>query len=185
MTLMDAGSFAKMEVITMDAHVLGEVQDLRYDPISWEIKGFKVKSSKSAASVLSAGSGRSMMFLETGDYAVNDVVLVDSDLEGLRGSVSADSDASPTLSYLKGKKVVSSDGIVLGTLDEVVVDAERWVVPTFKMKLDKAAYEHLGVKRGLFAKTVSGIPASDIASVSETVSLYPTAAELRSSIVIE
>lgn len=185
MALLDVSLLVKMEVITMDAHILGEIQDLRYDPVSWEVKGFKIKSSKSAASVLRAGSSRSMLFLETGDYAVNDVVLVDSTLDALRSSVSADSDASPPLSYLKGKKVVSSDGILLGVLEDTVVDVERWTIPTFKLKLDKGAYEHLGIKRGLFSKTVSGIPASDISSVSEIITLYPAAAELKSSIVIE
>lgn len=185
MPLKDFGSFLKLQVVTSDAYILGEIHDMRYDPISWSIKGFKVKSSKNAASVLSAGYGKSMLFLPVGDYTVNDVILVDSPLESLRGVVSADNDVLPAISFLRGKKVVSSDGVIMGTLEDMVLEEERWIVPTFRMKVDKGANEILGMKRSIFSKTVSGIPSTDIASVAEVITLYPKASELQSSIILD
>lgn len=173
------------EVISSDAYILGNVLDVRYDPVSWDIMGLKVKSNKDISRIISAGSSKSMIMVGPGDYAVNDVILFRDTLEDSKDRISADNDNISSISFLSGKKIVTSDGLFVGTVSEVFLEMEHWTVQSVKVKLDKGAFEPLGVKKGLFSKTASGILVTHISAVTDNVSLYLTTNDLAEVIILD
>lgn len=173
------------EVISSDAYILGNVLDVRYDPVSWDIMGLKVKSNKDISRIISAGSSKSMIMVGPGDYAVNDVILFRDTLEDSKDRISADNDNISSISFLSGKKIVTSDGLFVGTVSEVLLEMEHWTVQSVKVRLDKGAFEPLGVKKGLFSKTASGILVTHISAVTDNVSLYLTTNDLAEVIILD
>lgn len=76
MALVDYESVKGLEVITQDAYILGEVLDVRFEDLTWNIQGFKVKSESRISKMISVGSGKSMLLLQPGKYEIRDVVLL-------------------------------------------------------------------------------------------------------------
>ncbi|MFA6679732.1 MAG: hypothetical protein WCR96_04495 [Candidatus Methanomethylophilaceae archaeon] len=185
MALKTLDSINGMHIISQDAFDIGEIVDIRYDPTTWDIVGFKVKSNKSVAGLLNAGSGKSMIMIKPDQYIINDVMLFQDTLEDARSRISADNGNIPSLSYITGKKIVTSDGILLGSVDEVLFDSDRWSVISLKVKLDKVACPLLGLKKGLFAKMAYGLLVRHIVSVSENVNLYLTMEELKDELAFD
>ncbi|MFA6709764.1 MAG: hypothetical protein WC067_00225 [Candidatus Methanomethylophilaceae archaeon] len=185
MALKTLDSVIGLHVISQDAFDVGEIEDLRYDPVTWDIVGFKVKSNKIVASMLNAGSGKSMIMIKPDHYIVNDVILFQDAIEEARSRISADNNNIPSLSYISGRKIVTSDNILLGSVDEIQFDSDRWSVVSFKVKLDKAACPLLGLKKGLFSKMAYGLLVRNIVSVSENVNLRLTMEELKDELVFD
>ncbi|MCQ2056160.1 MAG: hypothetical protein MJY64_01635 [archaeon] len=173
------------EVITQDAYTLGEVQDVRYDGFTWEAVGLKIKTNKGVSEVLNIGSGKSMILMRTGPYVINQVILTNDTVAGIRSKISVDSDAIPSTLYLIGKKVYSSDRLVIGVVESVDIDVEKWKVTSIIIRIDKNAYSQLGLRRGFFGgKKISGIFTSSIVSVTESIALNITAETVKSQMVI-
>ncbi|MFA7622690.1 MAG: hypothetical protein WCX76_02920, partial [Candidatus Methanomethylophilaceae archaeon] len=118
-------------------------------------------------------------------YAINDVILFRDTLEDSRDRISADNDNISSLSFLLGKKVVSSDGLLVGTVSDVLLEMERWSVQSVRVKLDKGAYEPLGLKKGIFSKTASGILVTHISAVTDNMSLYLTTSDLADHLTLD
>ncbi|MCQ2086416.1 MAG: hypothetical protein MJY54_03235 [archaeon] len=173
------------EAITQDAYVLGEVQDIRYDGFTWDAVGIKIKTGKGAAEALNIGSGKSMILVGPGRYIVNQVILMDDTVAGIRSKISVDSDGVPSALYLIGKRVYSADRIVIGVVDSVDVDIEKWHMVSLVIRVDKGAYSPLGIRRGLFGKKkISGILTSNIVSVNESISLDITTEAVKGQMVV-
>lgn len=184
MALVDVSSLVGKEIITQDGYILGVTQDLRYEPGSWSIRGFKVKTGKTVSEVINIGSGKSMVMLEAGDYVINDVILLPFAIDSARSKISADNESCPPVSFLLGKKVFSSGGLFVGTVEKAIIDTISWSLLTFEIKLDKNACEPLGVKKGLFAKKVSGIEAVNIQVVTDSIVLNIDDETIKSQIVV-
>ena len=74
----------------------------------------------------------------------------------------------------------------MGVVDAVMVDLDGWSLNSLKVKLDKTAYDRLGIKKGLlFAKTVSGLMVSLIETVTENIMLNVTADELKDIVILD
>lgn len=185
MSLTEAGSLTGMNVVSGDAYIVGDVMDMRYDPVSWRLEGLKVRCTKGASNVIGAGNGRSMVLLGPADLIINDVVLLPDSLEDARDYIRADTDALSSVGYLEGRRVVSSDGMLLGTVDAVLLDLATWNVHSFRMKVDKAACTVLGMRKGIFAKVVTGISTVNVETVTENVNLNVTAEQVRGLIAPE
>ena len=185
MSLTEAGSLTGMNVVSGDAYIVGDVMDMRYDPVSWTLEGLKVRCTKGASNVIGAGNGRSMVLLGPADLIINDVVLLPDSLEDARDYIRADTDALSSVGYLEGRRVVSSDGMLLGTVDAVLLDLATWNVHSFRMKVDKTACTVLGMRKGIFAKVVTGISTVNVETVTENVNLNVTAAQVRGLIAPE
>lgn len=185
MTIFALDELKGKEVISSDAYLLGNVQDVRYDPVSWDILGLKVKSNKEISRIIGAGSSRSMVMVGPGDYGINDVILLRDTLEGSKDRISADNDNISSISFLSGKKVVTSDGLFVGTVSEVLLEMEHWAVQSVKVKMDKGAFEPLGIKKGIFSKTASGILVTHISAVTDNISLYLSTNDLADVIVLD
>lgn len=166
MASMDFSEFKGMQVITQDAYILGEVNDVACDG-SWNIEGIKVTTSKTMSKMLNTGSGKSIVLLETGDYAINDVMLLPTDLNSARPSITVDKDDKQSLLLMLGSKVMTSDGLLVGNVEKIIIDNENWTAVSMKIKMDKGAYVPLNIKKGLIgSKVLSGILMTDIAAVT-------------------
>jgi len=185
MVMKDQSELVGMKIITQDAFLLGEVVDIRYDPVAWKVLGLKIRTNKSVTQALNAGSGRSMILLEPGDFIINDVILLPDDMEGARGSMMADNESFSSLSYLSTKKVVTSDGVLLGSVDSISIDLAEWRVVSFKVKLDKSACPSLDLKKGIFAKRVTGLLTRHIASVAENINLVLNVDDVKDTIIVD
>jgi len=184
MALTEYESLRGLEVITQDARILGMIMDVRFEDLTWNIQGFKVKSDSKVSKIINV-SGKSMILLQPGKYIFGDVVLMSDTIESAKTKVTADNENFRTISTLIGKRVLSQENVAIGTVESVQVDLESWTVVSMKIKLDKAAYEPLEVKKGLFAKRVSGLLMTHIADIGEDIKLNLNIFGIKSQIVIE
>lgn len=178
-------SLKGMEVISSDAYEIGEIVDVRYDHATWKVHGIKAKTEKGVAKSLSVGSGRSLISIAPGDYTINDVMLVPHDLDELDSIISVDSDNAPALSFAEDKKVVSRENVLIGTVTDVNIDVDLWTVLSISVKLDKGAFEPLGIKKNLFSKTVIVVRSEHIETISDIISLNQSLGDMKEEIVIE
>ncbi|MDD4185768.1 MAG: hypothetical protein PHX75_03925, partial [Candidatus Methanomethylophilaceae archaeon] len=73
----------------------------------------------------------------------------------------------------------------VGIVSDVLLEMEQWSVQSVKVKLDKGAYEPLGLKKGIFSKTASGILVTHISAVTDNMSLYLTAKDLAELLTVD
>ncbi|MBE6524990.1 MAG: hypothetical protein IJF47_01670 [Candidatus Methanomethylophilaceae archaeon] len=185
MTIVTMDSLSDIEMISQDAYRLGTIQDIRYDSTQWNIEGFKVKSNKGASILLGAGSSRSMLIIKPYKFVLNDVLLLPDDAAEVKNYSKADTDSIPALSSLLGKRIITSDGITLGFIENILIDLDNWFVHSFRVKLDKSAYEALSLKKGLFSKTISGILTTSVSAVSDNIMLRVSANTLKDMITLD
>jgi len=179
-------SMRGLELVTADAFKIGMINDLRYDPSRWKIASLKLRTEKGLTKKIpSLGSGRSMVQMCTRDFIINDIILMKEEIDDIEAFIEPDSDNSPTLSTLDGMNVVSKDGIELGTVYDINVDTDMWMIPTISVKLDKTGFEPLGLKKGLLSKTVISIRTEYIETTTTLIMLNQTAVELKDDIVVE
>lgn len=185
MTSRTLGSLYRMDVISSDAFKIGEIEDIRYDPSTWKVQSMKVRTEKGVAKELSVGSGRSMVSVEPGDYTINDVMLMPYALKDMESVISVDKESAPALSFFERKKVVSKENVVIGIVENVNVDVDMWAVLSISVKLDKGAFEPLGLKKGLLSKTVIVVRTEYIQAASEIIMLNQSVNDMRDEIVVE
>lgn len=185
MTSRTLESLKEMEVISSDAYKVGEIVDIRYDPATWKVIGIKAKTEKSVAKALSVGSGRSLVSIAPGEYVTNDVMLMPQFISELDSVISVDKDNAPTLSFFEKKKVVSKENVIIGMVENVNVDVDMWTVLSISIRMEKGAFEPLGLKKGLLSKTVIIVRSEYIEAVSDIITLNQSVADMKDEIVIE
>ena len=52
MPLTEFDKLKGLQVITQDAYILGEIQDVRFEDLTWNIQGFKIKSGNSVSKLI-------------------------------------------------------------------------------------------------------------------------------------
>ena len=185
MALVDYDSVKGLEVITQDAYILGEVLDVRFEDLTWNIQGFKIKSESKISKMISVGSGKSMILLQPGKYAIQDVVVVPDNINEVRTRITTDNNNYKSLSDTIGMKVMSSENVLIGTVDSVQVDLDNWTVVSFKVKLDKGAYAPLEIKKGRLGKKVSGLLMSDISEMGDDIKLNLNLFGIKGQVVVD
>lgn len=178
-------SMKDMDIISSDAFKVGEIVDVRYDPATWNVHSIKAKTEKSMAKTLSVGSGRSFISVAPGDYIMNDVMIMPESVSELDSVISVDKENVPALTFFERKKVVSKEGVTIGIVENVNVDTDMWTVLSVSVKLDKAAFDPLGLKKGLLSKTVIVIRSEYIEAASEMITLNQSVTDMKDEIVIE
>ena len=185
MALVDYDSVKGLDVITQDALILGEIVDIRFEDLTWNIQGFKVKSESKVSKMISVGSGKSMILVQPGKYVFGDVVLLPDTIDGARASITVDNNNFKTVSALVGMKVLTYENVLIGTVDSVQVDLESWTVVSMKVKVDKNAYAPLEIKKGLLSKKVSGLLMTDIAEISDVIKLNLALSAVKGQIIVD
>ncbi len=185
MATVDFDNVKGLEVVGQDACILGEILDIRFEDLTWNIQGFKVKSEKSVSKKINVGSGKSMLLLQPGKYVFGDVVLMPDTIEESRTRISADTNDYKSVQSTIDMKVMSEENVLIGTVDSIQVDLDSWTVVSFKVKLDKNAYAPLEIKKGLFGKKVSGLLMSDISEIADTIKLSLNLFAIKSQVIVE
>ena len=185
MALTEYDSVKGLEIITQDANIVGRVLDVRFEDLTWNIQGFKVKTESKVSKLINV-SGKSIVLLQPGKYVIGDVILMPETLEGLKLKVVADNEDFKSVSVLVGKRVLSQENVIIGFVESVQIDLENWSVASMKVKLDKSAYQPLEIKKGLFGKKVSGLLMTHIEEITaEDIKLNLNLFGIKSQIVIE
>ena len=185
MATVDFDNVKGLDVVGQDACILGEILDIRFEDLTWNIQGFKVKSEKSVSKKINVGSGKSMLLLQPGRYVFGDVVLMPDTIEESRTRISADTNDYKSVQSTIGMKVMSEENVLIGTVDSIDVDLESWTVVSFKVKLDKGAYAPLEIKKGLLGKRVSGLLMTDIADISDVIKLSLQLSAIKSQVIVD
>ena len=166
MALTEYESIKGLEVITQDATILGRVIDVRFEDLTWNIQGLKVKTESKISKIINV-SGKSIVLLQPSKYIIGDVVLMTDTLDMARVRVAADNENFRTVSSLIGCKVLSTENVIIGTIDSIQLDLDDWTVAAMKVKLDKSAYEPLEIKKGLLGKKVTGLLMNHISEITK------------------
>ena len=185
MATVDFDNVKGLDVVGQDACILGEILDIRFEDLTWNIQGFKVKSEKSVSKKINVGSGKSMLLLQPGRYVFGDVVLMPDTIEESRTRISADTNDYNSVQSTIGMKVMSEENVLIGTVDSIDVDLESWTVVSFKVKLDKGAYAPLEIKKGLLGKRVSGLLMTDIADITDVIKLSLQLSAIKSQVIVD
>lgn len=174
------------QIISGDAHIVGSVIDIQYEPDSWIIRSIGVKGSKELGDLLGSSVFKKSQFsLNIGDYYINDVVLIPETWDQLQKAFIDDNRGIDKANSLMGKKVVTSDMVPIGTIADIGIDLDTWRINSFKLKLEKSMAEALDVKLGIINKTVSGLLTSHISSVTDTVNLSRKVEEMRGNFTLD
>ncbi len=83
---------------------------------------------------------------------------------------------------IRGRKVISADGHLIGEIADLLVDPATWRVESVQLKLNKAIADALGVHRGKFHAGTIELPVEMIQSVGETVVLSVPSTSLRPTV---
>lgn len=80
---------------------------------------------------------------------------------------------------LRGRTVISSDGIAVGEIAALSIDSGTWDVASLQVKLRKDVAERLGAEHGLFRAGATEIPTTMVQSLGDAVILSVAVDELR------
>jgi sporulation protein YlmC with PRC-barrel domain len=87
-----------------------------------------------------------------------------------------------TAESLQRRVVLTSDGVVIGSVNKLFIRPEDWRIATFEVKLRKEAAERMGVEHKLFRAPTLEIPADLVQSTGDAVLLSVPLASLRATI---
>ena len=82
-------------------------------------------------------------------------------------------------SQLKGRRVVTQDGLVLGDVFDVVFDTDSWQVIELEVRLRRRSFEALGLQKPVLGTRTIHVTADLVAGVSDALVLKPRLADLR------
>lgn len=82
---------------------------------------------------------------------------------------------------LRGRTVLTSDGIHLGQVESLTLETSGWRVESLEVKLRREAAQQIGAQRKFMQASVMPIPVSQVRSVQDAVILSVGVSELRES----
>lgn len=84
-----------------------------------------------------------------------------------------------------GKEVISSDAIIIGTVDGVAVDTDNWKVPAVRISVRKGNEAALGMKKKAIGLQKIYVATPQVSSVSDTVTLAVKMDQVKEVVVDE
>lgn len=83
---------------------------------------------------------------------------------------------------LRGRSVISADGLAIGEIAFVFIDAEDWRVEALQVTLHKDIADRLGADRSFFHSGMLELPTRMVQSVGDAVLLTVRLDELRQAL---
>jgi sporulation protein YlmC with PRC-barrel domain len=80
---------------------------------------------------------------------------------------------------LRGRTVITSDGLAIGEVATIFLDADDWRVESLQVKLHKDVADRLGASRSMFHAGSLELPIRMVQSVGDAVVLAVAVDELR------
>ncbi len=84
-----------------------------------------------------------------------------------------------------GKEVISSDAIIMGTVEGVSVDTEHWRIPALRVTVTKGLEMAMDKKKKKIGASRAFINTGAVLSVSDTITLGVTLIDLKGALVGE
>jgi sporulation protein YlmC with PRC-barrel domain len=84
-----------------------------------------------------------------------------------------------------GKEVISSDAIIVGTVEGVSIDPEHWRIPALRVTVTKGLEMALDKKKKKIGSSRAFINTGAVSSVTDTITLVPPMADLKGALVGE
>ena len=170
------------KVVGTEGYILGEINDLHIDFDTWQATAFYVVLSDEAAAELNLKKQflrKIMVCLPTELIkAIGDVIELREPIRNIKDI--AEKEMQVDNVKVEGKKVFSSNGEVMGDVDGVDVDFDKWRVNGLQVALnDKAAME-LGFRRPVMSKVIVIIPSNAIETIENFVTLDKGVEDLKS-----
>ncbi len=89
------------------------------------------------------------------------------------------------LEDIMGKEVISSDAIIIGTVDGVAVDTDNWKMPAIRISVRKGNEAALGMKKKAIGAQKIYVATPQVSSVSDTVTLAVKMDQVKEVVVDE
>ena len=83
--------------------------------------------------------------------------------------------------HIESKEAVSSDGVILGLVRGILIDAKTWTIPYLVIALKKEALKGLKLEKSLPGELVT-VPTKFVKAVSLTIELNAKLASMKDSI---
>lgn len=80
---------------------------------------------------------------------------------------------------LRGRTVISNDGLAVGEVTRVLIDTTTWRVETLEVELRKESADRIGIRRTMFRPTTVEISVDTVRSVGDAIVLAVDLANLR------
>ena len=80
---------------------------------------------------------------------------------------------------IRGRTVISADGLAVGEIAAVFIDSDAWRVEALQVKLRKEMADQLGAERSMFQPGTIEVPVQMVQSVGDAVILGVAADALR------
>ncbi len=82
---------------------------------------------------------------------------------------------------LRGRRVLSSDGVEIGVVESVIFETSQWRVEALEIRLRSEVATRIGASRKMFRPATIEVPVDRIQSVRDAVILSSALGELRPS----
>ncbi|MCX6651917.1 MAG: PRC-barrel domain-containing protein [Methanomassiliicoccales archaeon] len=170
------------EVLSADAKVLGSVEGIGVDTESWKGRVLKIGLAKGLEAQLGVKKtlfGRSKFFVEvTYVESIADVITLSRKTDKLK-EVAVDGSMIPTMAGdILLKRIVSSEGEQVGTVDELYFDEKRnWTMPYIQAKMTKELKKQFDARK--FKAGLVKIPTVQVRTVGDVVMLDVSMQQLK------
>jgi sporulation protein YlmC with PRC-barrel domain len=161
------------KVIGSEGYILGEMDGVDIDLTTWQANAFYVSLSDEATAEL--GFKKSFLSKITVRLptqlvnAVGEVITLNEPIRNLEDIAEKIDFVSPAT--LKGKKVISAKGKVVGEVEGLDLDSDNWQVTGLQVGLTDDAATELGFKRPLLSKVVIIIPSEIVSLIGNFITL--------------
>jgi sporulation protein YlmC with PRC-barrel domain len=164
------------EVISADANIIGTVEGLAVDTDNWKVPAVRISVRKGNEAVLNLKKkaiGVRRVHVATPQVSsVSDTVTLAVKMDQVKEVLLEDKKVPSSAGDLLNKRVVGQDGKQIGYLDNVYFDpAHGWEITKLGIKLEKAARQALGLKKGIAPSSQITILTKDVKTVGDMVML--------------
>ncbi len=167
----------KMEVVSTDGHVIGKINSVIITD-KWSIIGLAIKMKNEILEKL----GKKKPFLSSLFLDVN----ID-EIKGIKDKVILRHTIDELSMYLLSHntkfdakrlidlEVLGFEGKVVGKVEDLIIDVNKWTMPSLVIKIRKDALEMMKMKKDLLFNTQLNISMNHVSDVGDYVMLEVTA----------
>ncbi len=170
------------EILSADGNSMGSVSGFSYMGVGqWNVTGVTIKLDKETAEEL--GKKAPLIGALRMDIGVEDVKVVSDNMvlvHPLRAMASRlrNYNEAKDVTRFVDKQVVDTGGKDLGTVEDVMMDTERWKLPTIMIKLDKEVLEYLRMEKCPDCERHVTLPMAHVSHVGDVIMLNITKEKL-------
>jgi len=164
-----------IEVVGTDGNLLGWVKGFTFTGIGdWRVTGVSLKMEKESHEELGVKKpliGGALMDISVADIkTVSDNVVLKLPQRGMKGHLQAHVEARNIAGIIE-KPVIDSKGRDVGTVADVMLDTNAWLLPSVLIKLEKEVLEFLRMEKCPDCERHVLLPMGNVGSIGDNVML--------------